>query len=161
MRFFVITCRKVLNVWPETTLLLPVWPRDATGSDPPDMGDLPCPKNLSAFSDTWCHYSARDLWLRKKHSKTGGLKLQQVVPALLSFGFPTHLSFGPSPTETVHLHSVRGQRGSPAGNRQTRAAHGSEPRLAGCSKLSQGHGGLRCLSACASAPAAGLQGPGS
>ena len=34
MRFFVITCQCVFNVWPKTTLL-PVWPRDTTRSDTP------------------------------------------------------------------------------------------------------------------------------
>ena len=34
--FFVITCHNVLNVWPKTTLLLPVWPRDAKRLDTPD-----------------------------------------------------------------------------------------------------------------------------
>ena len=29
MRFFVITCHNGCNVWSKTTLLLPVWPRDA------------------------------------------------------------------------------------------------------------------------------------
>ena len=31
---FVITCRSVLNVWPKTTLLLPVWPRDSKAWTP-------------------------------------------------------------------------------------------------------------------------------
>ena len=31
--FFVITCHNVFNVWPKTTLLLPVWPRDAKRLD--------------------------------------------------------------------------------------------------------------------------------
>ena len=29
-------CRNVFNVWPKTTLLLPVWPRDAKRLDTPD-----------------------------------------------------------------------------------------------------------------------------
>ena len=32
---FVSVC--VFNVWPKTTLLLPVWPRDATRSDTPGL----------------------------------------------------------------------------------------------------------------------------
>ena len=37
MRFsFVIICRSVLNVWPETALLLPVGPRDAKRLDTPE-----------------------------------------------------------------------------------------------------------------------------
>ena len=31
--FFVITCHNVFNMWPKTTLLLPVWPRDAKSLD--------------------------------------------------------------------------------------------------------------------------------
>ena len=34
--FFVITCHNVFNMWPKTTLLLPVWPRDAQKLDTPD-----------------------------------------------------------------------------------------------------------------------------
>ena len=30
-----IMCHNVFNVWPKTTLLLPVWPRDAKRSDTP------------------------------------------------------------------------------------------------------------------------------
>ena len=33
--FFVITCCNVFHVWPETALLLPVWPRDAKRLDTP------------------------------------------------------------------------------------------------------------------------------
>ena len=33
--FFLITCCNVFNVWPETTLLLPLWPRDAKRLDTP------------------------------------------------------------------------------------------------------------------------------
>ena len=33
--FFVIKCRNVFNVWPKTTLLLPVWHRDAKRLDTP------------------------------------------------------------------------------------------------------------------------------
>ena len=33
MSFFVITCHIVFTVWPKTTLLLPVWPRDAKSLD--------------------------------------------------------------------------------------------------------------------------------
>ena len=35
MRFFVITCHNVFNMWPKTTLL-PVWPRDAKRLDTHD-----------------------------------------------------------------------------------------------------------------------------
>ena len=31
--FFVITCCNIFNVWPKTTLLLPVWPREAKSLD--------------------------------------------------------------------------------------------------------------------------------
>ena len=37
--FFVITCHNVCNVWPKTTLLLPVWPRDAKILDIPFHND--------------------------------------------------------------------------------------------------------------------------
>ena len=33
--FFVITCHNAFNMWPKTTLLLPVWPRDAKRLDTP------------------------------------------------------------------------------------------------------------------------------
>ena len=33
-----ITCHSVFNVWPKTTLLLPVWPRDAKKLDIPGRG---------------------------------------------------------------------------------------------------------------------------
>ena len=33
--YFVITCRNVFNVWPKTTLLLPVWPGDTKRLDTP------------------------------------------------------------------------------------------------------------------------------
>ena len=37
MRFFVIIfCYNIFNVWPKTTLLLPVWHRDAKRLDTPD-----------------------------------------------------------------------------------------------------------------------------
>ena len=39
--FFVITCHNVFNVWPKTTLLLPVWPRDAKSLDAPTHAFLP------------------------------------------------------------------------------------------------------------------------
>ena len=32
---YVITCCNVFNVWPKTTFLLPVWPRDTIGLDTP------------------------------------------------------------------------------------------------------------------------------
>ena len=32
--FFVIMCCNVFNVWPKTTLLFPVWPRDPKGWTP-------------------------------------------------------------------------------------------------------------------------------
>ena len=32
---FVIMCHNIFNVWPKTTLLLPVWPRDAKRLDTP------------------------------------------------------------------------------------------------------------------------------
>ena len=35
MRFLVIMGRNVFNVWPKTTLLLPMWPRDAKRLDTP------------------------------------------------------------------------------------------------------------------------------
>ena len=39
LRFvFVIARCHVLNVWPKTTLLLPLWPRDAKRSDTPALG---------------------------------------------------------------------------------------------------------------------------
>ena len=38
MRFFVITCHSVFNVWPKTTLL-PMWPRDTNRLDTPGLGD--------------------------------------------------------------------------------------------------------------------------
>ena len=34
---FVIMCHNVFNVWPKTTLLLPVWPRDTKMSDTPGL----------------------------------------------------------------------------------------------------------------------------
>ena len=42
---FVSVC--VFNVWPKTTLLLPVWPRDAKSLDTPDIDDE---KSLEGFS---------------------------------------------------------------------------------------------------------------
>ena len=36
-----ITCHNVFNVWPKTTLLLPVWPRDAKRLDTPELKDWP------------------------------------------------------------------------------------------------------------------------
>ena len=38
--FFVIMCHNVFNVWPRTTPLLPVWPRDAKRLDSPGSWDL-------------------------------------------------------------------------------------------------------------------------
>ena len=35
MRGFVIMCCDVFNVWPKTTLLHPVWPRDTKRLDAP------------------------------------------------------------------------------------------------------------------------------
>ena len=35
MGFFVIICRNVFSVRPKTTLLLPLWPRDAERLDSP------------------------------------------------------------------------------------------------------------------------------
>ena len=40
MSFFVIMCHNVFNVWPKTTLLLPVWPRDAKRLDTPALDGL-------------------------------------------------------------------------------------------------------------------------
>ena len=47
--FFVITCHNVFNMWPKTTLLLPVWPRDAKRLDTagPFWPNNPTSKNLS------------------------------------------------------------------------------------------------------------------
>ena len=36
-----ITCHNVFNVWPKTTLLLPVWSRDAKRLDTPELKDWP------------------------------------------------------------------------------------------------------------------------
>ena len=48
-----ITCHNVFHVWPKTTLLLPVWPRDAKSLDTPASASctiylifLLCPYNL-------------------------------------------------------------------------------------------------------------------
>ena len=35
--FLVIMCHDVFNVWPNTTLLLPVWPRDTKRLDTPEF----------------------------------------------------------------------------------------------------------------------------
>ena len=36
--FFVIMCHNVFNVWLKTTLLLPMWPRDAERLHTPGLG---------------------------------------------------------------------------------------------------------------------------
>ena len=45
--FFVITCHNVFNVWPKTTLLLPVWPRDLKSLDTPASFSLSGLKDLT------------------------------------------------------------------------------------------------------------------
>ena len=45
---FVITCHDVFHVSPKTTLLLPVWPRDAKRWDTPVL-KLPCANHLTLF----------------------------------------------------------------------------------------------------------------
>ena len=50
----VITCCNVFNVWPKTTLLLPVWPRDAKSFDTPAtvfVGVLLVPSNTKRKQD--------------------------------------------------------------------------------------------------------------
>ena len=39
MKYFLIMCHSAFNVWPKTTLLLPVWPRDAKRVDTPASVD--------------------------------------------------------------------------------------------------------------------------
>ena len=52
--FFVITCHNVLNVWPKTTLLLPVQPRDTQSWTP--LLSFSCNPNQShGFMTTICH----------------------------------------------------------------------------------------------------------
>ena len=36
---FVITCHNIFNVWPKTTLLLPMWYRDTKRLDTPGVED--------------------------------------------------------------------------------------------------------------------------
>ena len=46
--FFLVTCLNVFNVWPKTTLLLPVWPRDSQKLDNP-IGGLCYPPQAVGF----------------------------------------------------------------------------------------------------------------
>ena len=50
--FFVITCHNVFNVWPKTTLFLPLWPRDSKRSDTPRSTVLG-PKRAWVISNHW------------------------------------------------------------------------------------------------------------
>ena len=56
MRYFcVITCHNIFNVWPETILLLPVWPRDAERLDTPGLGSFvmakACPQSYNLLGE--------------------------------------------------------------------------------------------------------------
>ena len=40
MRFFLSSCHNVFNMWPKTSLLLPVWSRDTKRLDTPARNDI-------------------------------------------------------------------------------------------------------------------------
>ena len=68
--FFVIMCHSVFNVWRKTTLLLPVWRRDAKKLDTParkgwgpSLGSLTLGSTHDTSTAVWVREGVRLVWL--------------------------------------------------------------------------------------------------
>ena len=79
MRFFVITCHYVLNVWPKTTLLLPVWHRDAKRLDTPAKGGTGHETGKAGVHAA-CHHERQGLALDGCFIQMAGVRRACYVP---------------------------------------------------------------------------------